>query len=218
MIRTLYHGSNRIIESPVFGYGNPHNDYGMGFYCCTNKSLAREWAVRKNSDGFVNVYTLRDDRLRILDLTKGKNHEVVLWVSILMQHRSIAEELRALYKRELDYLFHNYAVQMDAYDVVIGYRADDAYYRFPEAFVRGELTIESLERIFHADAFGKQYVLVSKRAFKDVKFVRYEEVKEEQKISYYARVHKANDLFQKTLLEERYEKGTRLRDLVLSNE
>ena len=51
-----------------------------------------------------------------------------------------------------------------------------------------------------------------------MKFVRYEEVKEEQKISYYARVHKANDLFQKTLLEERYEKGTRLRDLVLSNE
>jgi hypothetical protein len=47
MERTIYHGSEFIIEKPVFKKGNPHNDYGLGFYCCSNKELAKEWAARK---------------------------------------------------------------------------------------------------------------------------------------------------------------------------
>ena len=30
---TIFHGSGQIIERPTFGLGNPHNDYGLGFYC-----------------------------------------------------------------------------------------------------------------------------------------------------------------------------------------
>ena len=29
----LYHGSDHIIEKPVFGEGKSYNDYGRGFYC-----------------------------------------------------------------------------------------------------------------------------------------------------------------------------------------
>ena len=29
----LYHGSENIIEKPVYGYGKKYNDYGVGFYC-----------------------------------------------------------------------------------------------------------------------------------------------------------------------------------------
>ncbi len=29
----LLHGSGTIVERPRFGDGNPHNDYGLGFYC-----------------------------------------------------------------------------------------------------------------------------------------------------------------------------------------
>lgn len=29
----LYHGSDHIIEKPLFGLGSTDNDYGKGIYC-----------------------------------------------------------------------------------------------------------------------------------------------------------------------------------------
>ena len=29
----LYHGSPIRVKRPLFGVGNPYNDYGLGFYC-----------------------------------------------------------------------------------------------------------------------------------------------------------------------------------------
>ena len=40
----LYHGSERIIEKPVFGYKNNVSDYGDGFYCAQDIESAKEWA------------------------------------------------------------------------------------------------------------------------------------------------------------------------------
>lgn len=39
---TLYHGSDHIIEKPVFGEGKSHNDYGRGFYCTEHVELASQ--------------------------------------------------------------------------------------------------------------------------------------------------------------------------------
>ena len=36
----IYHGSEKIIEKPVFGKGNLRNDYGKGFYCTESEELA----------------------------------------------------------------------------------------------------------------------------------------------------------------------------------
>ena len=41
MIKKLYHGSSSIIEKPLFGYGKPYNDYGLGFYCTDSLEMAR---------------------------------------------------------------------------------------------------------------------------------------------------------------------------------
>ena len=54
MNRTIYHGSEFIIEKPEYLKGNIHNDYGLGFYCCSNKELAKEWAAKRSGNGFVN--------------------------------------------------------------------------------------------------------------------------------------------------------------------
>ena len=40
MEKTIYHGSDHIIEKPKFGYGKPYNDYGIGFYCTQSGALA----------------------------------------------------------------------------------------------------------------------------------------------------------------------------------
>ena len=37
----LLHGTDHIIEVPDIHIGNPHNDYGMGFYCTRVDEMAQ---------------------------------------------------------------------------------------------------------------------------------------------------------------------------------
>lgn len=218
MKRFIYHGSEFIIEKPEFGKGNIHNDYGLGFYCCSSKELAKEWAAKKNGHGYVNKYQIRDDRLNILDLTKQPFNNVLYWVALLMHNRDLSSELKDNYPRELKYLDEKYLLDISYYDIVIGYRADDSYFRFPESFVRSEITLESLEKIFMAGELGKQYVVVSKKGFSLLHFVEYQEAFEKSKEDYYERKSGADKLYVNLLNEDRYSKGTRLRDLVIDYE
>ena len=218
MERVLYHGSEFIIKEPMYQKGNVHNDYGLGFYCTTNKDLSKEWAARKSGSGYVNKYTLRDDRLRVLDLTKPPFDNILYWVALLIHNRMLSNGLKENYPRELKYLEDNYLIDLKEYDCIIGYRADDSYFHFPEAFVRSEITLESLNSIFTAGDLGKQYVLISERAFKLIKFIDYQEVSEKSQEDYYKRKSDADKIFTDLLEADRYKKGIRLRDLVMDNE
>ena len=64
----LFHGTDHIIEKPDFSLGKRHNDYGRGFYCTQDLSMAMKWACKQNTDGFVNEYYLEQDSLQILNL------------------------------------------------------------------------------------------------------------------------------------------------------
>ena len=218
MDRIIYHGSETIIEKPEYLKGNIHNDYGLGFYCCSNKELAKEWAAKKTGHGYINRYQIRDDRLKILDLTKPPYNDVLNWVALLMHNRELSSDLRNNFPRELKYLDDKYLINVSDYDVVIGYRADDSYFRFPEAFVRSEITLESLNTIFQAGELGKQYVLISEHAFNLIHFLDYEEAFENSRIDYYSRKNGADKVFTELLNTDRYSKGTRLRDLVIDYE
>ena len=214
MKRIIYHGSEFIIEKPEHLKGNIHNDYGLGFYCCSSKELAKEWAARRNGSGYVNRYRIRDDRLKILDLTKAPFDNVMFWVALLMHNRELSTSLKENYPRELKYLKEKYLIDISQYDVVIGYRADDSYFHFPEAFVRSEITLASLNAIFQAGDLGKQYVIISKRAFGLLKFVDYEKAFVTSKEDYYKRKNGADKMFADLLIKDRYSKETRLRDLI----
>ncbi len=218
MERTIYHGSEFIIEKPEYLKGNMHNDYGLGFYCCSNKELAKEWAAKRSGHGFINCYTIRDDRLKVLDLTKPPYDNVLYWVALLMHNRELSSDLKNNYPRELKYLEEKYLIDVKSFDIVIGYRADDSYFRFPEAFVRSEITLESLNKIFLAGHLGKQYVVISKRAFDLLHFVDYQEAFETAKEDYYKRKDVADKVFTDLLDSDRYSKGTRLRNLVTDYE
>ena len=218
MERIIYHGSEAIVEKPEHLKGNIHNDYGLGFYCCSNKELAKEWAAKKTGHGYINRYRIRDDRIKILDLTKPPYNDVLNWIALLMHNRELSDDLRNNFPRELKYLDDKYLINVLDYDIVIGYRADDSYFRFPEAFVRSEITLESLNRIFQAGNLGKQYVLISERAFKLIHFLDYEEVFENSRIDYYLRKNGADKIFTELLNADRYSRGTRLRDLVIDYE
>ena len=214
MKRIIYHGSEFIIEKPEYLKGNIHNDYGLGFYCCTNKDLSKEWAAKRTGHGYINKYIIRDDRLKILDLTKPPFNDVLFWTALLMHNRELSDDLRNNYPLELKYLEENYLINVKEYDVVIGYRADDSYFHFPEAFVRSEITLESLNKIFHAGELGKQYVIISQRAFNLLKFIDYEEAFEQSREDYYKRKRGADKVFTDLLAADRYSDGTRIRDLI----
>lgn len=218
MERIIYHGSEFIAEKPEHGKGNTHNDYGLGFYCCSNKELAKEWAAKRSGHGYINKYSLRDDRLKILDLTNPPYNNVLYWVALLMHNRELSADLRDNFPRELKYLEEKHLIDISRFDIVIGYRADDSYFRFPESFVRSEITLESLEKIFQAGDLGKQYVLISKRAFNLVRFLDYQEAFENSKEDYYRRKNGADKIFADLLNADRYSKGTRMRDLIADYE
>lgn len=217
MERVLYHGSEKIIEKPIFNYGNKNNDYGLGFYCTQDKELAKQWASRKYGIGFVNKYRIRDDRLKILDLTKGSENNVLIWISLLLENRTISKDLIQRYPKEIEYLRKTYLIDVSKYDVVIGYRADDAYFKFPESFVRSEITIDSLNRIYKAGNLGKQYVLISKRAFNLLKYELSFESSHIDKDNYYTNKKIADNKYNELIIMDRYTKGNRLIDLVRDN-
>ena len=64
----LYHGSDHIIEKPVFGEGKSYNDYGRGFYCTEHVELAKEWACATGGDGYANRYQLEMGGLSVIGL------------------------------------------------------------------------------------------------------------------------------------------------------
>ena len=83
---TLFHGSEKVIEHPVFGAGKKHNDFGLGFYCTESEALAKEWAVSSLRDGFANRYTLDTEYLRVLHLN-SPDYTILNWIAVLVEHR-----------------------------------------------------------------------------------------------------------------------------------
>jgi hypothetical protein len=167
----LYHGSNNIVEKPCLAKGKKNNDYGQGFYCTEDIELAKEWAVDKNRDGYVNKYLLDVSELKILNLSNKAN--VLNWITILLKNRvfELKSDISNIGKR---YLIENFSLSLDDYDVVIGYRADDSYFSFAESFLNNTISVERLKEALKLGDLGEQIVLISEKAFNSIKFIGYE--------------------------------------------
>lgn len=165
----LLHGTDHIIEEPDINIGNEHNDYGKGFYCTKAEEMAKEWACKQNTDGFVNSYELNTDGLKILDLTDGQ-HTVLNWIAILLRYRTFKLNSEIAIDAR-DYIIEHYSVNISDYDVVVGYRADDSYFQYAESFVSNGLPLRSLNKALKLGKLGEQTVLVSQKAFDQIKFI-----------------------------------------------
>lgn len=165
---TIYHGSQRKIEKPEFGVGKTGNDFGLGFYCTESEDLAKEWSVQPTHDGFANAYEFEVSGINVLNLNTPE-FTVLNWMAILVSHRQFKIKVpiaRAAYQ----YLKSRFAVNVEAYDVVIGYRADDSYFDFAEAFLNNTITVEQLSSALRLGKLGEQVVLKSREAFARLKF------------------------------------------------
>lgn len=170
----LLHGTNHIIETPEFSIGNPHNDYGKGFYCTRLPEMAKEWACKQNTDGFINRYALTLDGLKVLNLVDGE-HTVLNWIALLLKYRTFKLDSEIAIDAR-DYIIEHFSVDTAEYDVIVGYRADDSYFQYAESFIENGLPLRSLNKALQLGKLGEQTVLVSKKAFKQIKFIDAEPV------------------------------------------
>jgi len=58
--------------------------------------------------------------------------------------------------------------------VMIGYRADDSYFSFAEDFVNNTISLQDLSVAMQLGTLGEQIVLLSPKAFEQIKFIRFE--------------------------------------------
>lgn len=198
---TIYHGSKQIIEEPVFGEGKKNNDFGLGFYCTESDELAKEWAVSSLSDGFSNKYTLDTEYLNILNLNSPE-YTILNWIAVLIEHRLFAIKTPVA-RRAKQYLIDNFSINVNAYDLITGYRADDSYFDYAEAFINNGITVEQLARAMKLGKLGEQIVLKSKFAFSKINFEGFDVA---QKDTYYvlrkSRDDDANKMYLEMLEEE----------------
>lgn len=198
---TLYHGSKQIVEVPSFGLGKKNNDFGLGFYCTQSADLAREWAVSSLQDGFSNRYSIDTEYLNILNLN-SPDYTILNWIAVLLQHRLFSIKTPVA-RRAKHYLIDNFGVNVNAFDIVIGYRADDSYFDYAESFLNNGISVEQLARAMRLGKLGEQIVIKSQYAFSKLKYEGFDVA--EKDIFYVlrkARDDEANQLYLEMLEEE----------------
>jgi len=171
----LYYGSTKEIRKPIYHFDKPFNDYGLGFYCTRDKDIAKEWAcVDNETNGMVSTYEIDLSDMKILDLTDG-GYSVLNWMAILLKNRHFDVTSQIAVEAK-EYLIKHYYVDVEQYDVVVGYRADDSYFTFAKDFIKNTISQEQLSKALTLGELGKQTVLISKKAFDKIIFIRSEPV------------------------------------------
>lgn len=208
---TLYHGSEQIVNEPAFGKGKEHNDFGLGFYCTESEELAKEWAVSSLRDGFCNCYTLDAEHLKVLNLN-SPDYTILNWIAVLVEHRLFSIKTPVA-RRAKRYLIDNFAINVNAYDLITGYRADDSYFDYAESFLNNAISVEQLARAMRLGKLGEQIVIKSKYAFSKLHYEGFDIAERE---AYYvlrkARDDEANRLYWE--MQEEESDGMYIQDII----
>ena len=212
----IYHGSKVIIDHPLVKGSNNSNDYGPAFYLTKDLSAAKSWACRNNSVGLVNEYEINSHsfaKLKILDLTDKNKFSVLNWMAILMHFRELDSSFIKNNQLTLEWL-QKYYINVDDYDVIVGFRADDSYFRFPLRFISNDLSFDDLEDVFLSGQLGIQYAFVSERSIKLLNFKNVIECDDEYLGHYYSIVTKASKQFDELLNRTRDPRKKYILDLM----
>ena len=200
-IITIYHGSEKIVEVPTFGEGKKNNDFGLGFYCTESEDLAKEWAVSSLRNGFANKYTLDTEYMRILNLNSPE-YTILNWIAVLVEHRLFSIKTPVA-RRAKQYLIDNFSINVNAFDIITGYRADDSYFDYAESFLNNGISVEQLARAMKLGKLGEQIVIKSQFAFSRLQFEGFDVAeKEEFYVLRKSRDDEANRLYLEMLEEE----------------
>lgn len=206
----IFHGSDTVVEQPLYGNGKKNNDHGQGFYCTEDVELAREWACKDDRGGFVNTYRLNTDGLRFLKLVE---RNVIEWLAILLKNRAVRYS-SPIERRTAEYLIEHYLPDVTGSDVITGYRADDSYFTYTRAFLSNTISLQQLSDALKLGDLGTQVFLQSRRAFDQLSFVEASMVSGE---IYYPKRRERDGLAREAfnhMLEEQVTEGIFARDII----
>lgn len=167
----LYHGSPKIVEKPIYGYGSDKNDYGRGFYCTEKSELAKEWACPSVKDGFANKYEFDISDLNVLYLN-NQDYNILNWIAVLLNNRTF-QKRTPISRQASKYILEEFLPDISGYDVVWGYRADDSYFSYAKDFLNNAISVSQLSQAMKLGELGEQVVLISPKAFERIKFIEY---------------------------------------------
>jgi len=149
--------------------------------------LAKVWACTEGVDGYANQYEIEISELNVLNLSSGE-YTILHWLALLMTYRKLKLTTPVM-KRGAEWLKEHFLINIDEYDVIAGYRADDSYFSFARAFVNNEISLKQLSYTMRLGKLGEQFVLKTEKAFESIKYVGHQSA---DNTIYYAR-RKARD-------------------------
>lgn len=212
----IYHGSKVVVTKPIIKGSNSTNDYGPSFYMTIDLDAAKSWACKNNTLGIVNEYRIDNkkfDKLKVLDLTNKTKYNVLNWLAILMHFRELNPSFIKQNKMVLDWL-EKYYINVDEYDVVIGFRADDSYFRFPINFISNNLSYNDLEDVFLSGNLGVQYAFMSGRAIRSLIYNGAIGCEEKYLMKHYSTITKATHDFDEIISRPRDQNKKYVLDLM----
>ena len=125
--------------------------------------------------------------LNILNLN-SPDYTILNWIAVLVAHRVFAIKTPVA-RRAKRYLIDNIGINVNAFDLITGYRADDSYFDYAESFLNNAISVDQLSQAMRLGKLGEQIVIKSKFALSRLKYEGFESAEQKQ---YYA-LRKARD-------------------------
>lgn len=176
----LYHGNKDKTMIPTFGKGKGDSDFGQGFYTTPSKDLGCEWAYSSytfGTVGYLHTYNLDIEGLNVFDFTQ---EDSLCWVAEILSHRKLKTDLLGdqaeIVTDHINKFILTYKRDTSAADVIVGYRADDSYFKYAADFIKGILYRETLDKALYLGDLGLQVFLKSPVAFDHLKLLGVVEV------------------------------------------
>jgi hypothetical protein len=123
------------------------------------------------------------------------------WLAVLIFNRGLRITTPNA-KRAVKWLKDNYYIDVESYDVVVGYRADDSYFAFARAFLNNEISYKQLCYAIRLGKLGEQVVIKSREGFEQIKYIEANKVKGEYLIKRKQRDEMARKLYMEEMERE----------------
>ena len=102
----------------------------------------------------------------------------------------------------MKYLIDNFYINVNAYDVIIGYRADDSYFDYAQSFIQNTISLDQLSKAMYLGKLEEQIVIKSEFAFSNLKYEGNEVAKSEEYFTLRNNRNKEANQYYLKMLEE----------------
>lgn len=149
MDKTLFHGSNVIVEHPDIRIRGYEKDFGYGFYCTAFENQAKKWALSRKGGHVVNRYTFHG--------YNGCSTKIF---------ETMSEEW-------LDFIIDCRMGKRHDYDIVEGPMADDQIWNYIEDVVDGKISRNAFWELAKFKRPTHQIVFCTQKAIDCISFISY---------------------------------------------